>query len=245
MIPVDRDSPLPLWAQIEADLRVRLAANEFEAGVPPEGELATAYAVSRHTVREALRRLTASGLIHRQRGRGTAVAPAESLEQRVGTFYSLAQTIEARGLSEHSVVTVRERATSAEAARQLSLRPGTPLVHIARVRHAGDEALALDDSWLPYSSARILLDREFEHGSLYQFLAENAGVRLSGGRERITAVTADAGTAAALDLPPDVALFRVDRLTYAGDQPIEWRVSLVRGDRFVFASDWGAGHRSA
>lgn len=241
---IDRESPLPLWAQIESDLRARLSANEFSEGVPPEEDLASAYGVSRHTIREALRRLTSAGLIERQRGRGTAVAAPASLEQRVGTFYSLAQSIEARGLSERSVVTVRERATHDEAAAQLALPEGTPLIHIARIRYAGDEALALDESWLPYEAARVVVDEEFEQGSLYQFLAENAGLRLSGGRERISAVTADTEQAATLELPEGVALFRIDRLTYAGEQPIEWRVSLVRGDRFAFSGDWSAGRRT-
>ena len=52
---VDRDSALPLWAQVLADLRRRLASGEFGQRVPGDDELTAQYGVSRHTVREAVR----------------------------------------------------------------------------------------------------------------------------------------------------------------------------------------------
>ncbi|MGH3591649.1 MAG: GntR family transcriptional regulator, partial [Pseudonocardiaceae bacterium] len=52
---VDRSSPLPLWAQMQEDLRRRLTTGAFAERFPTELELVEQYAVSRHTVREALR----------------------------------------------------------------------------------------------------------------------------------------------------------------------------------------------
>ncbi len=61
--PLDRRSPLPLWAQLFDDLRRRVAAGEFTEEFPAEHRLTGEYEVSRHTVREALRKLRADGLV--------------------------------------------------------------------------------------------------------------------------------------------------------------------------------------
>jgi GntR family transcriptional regulator len=75
--PLDRTHPLPLWAQLEADLRRRLAAGAFDARFPTDRELVESYEVSRNTAREAVDRLCAEGLLERRRGRGTFILAPE------------------------------------------------------------------------------------------------------------------------------------------------------------------------
>jgi GntR family transcriptional regulator len=75
-VSLDRNSPMPLWAQVLGDLRARLARGEFTGRFPGDEELRAQYGVSRHTVREAVRRLQAEGVIERGRGRGTFVTGA-------------------------------------------------------------------------------------------------------------------------------------------------------------------------
>lgn len=60
---LSRGSDTPLWAQLLRDLRARLAAGEFTDSFPGEFALVGEYGVSRHTVREALRRLRAEGTV--------------------------------------------------------------------------------------------------------------------------------------------------------------------------------------
>src|ERR1700731_3642831 len=92
---VDRTNPLPLWAQLHEDLRRRLGTGAFTQHFPTELELVEQYAVSRHTVREALRRLRDSGVLDSARGRGTWIAQPP-IEQPLGSLYSLFQEVEAR-----------------------------------------------------------------------------------------------------------------------------------------------------
>ncbi|MCL5947278.1 MAG: GntR family transcriptional regulator [Chloroflexi bacterium] len=67
----------PLHQQVAAALRQRLAAGEFSPGaaLPAELALQQEYGVSRATVRHALETLQREGLLQRQAGRGTYVAP--------------------------------------------------------------------------------------------------------------------------------------------------------------------------
>lgn len=78
--PKDPDAAKPLYAQIEQALREAIVSGERPVGslVPPETELCAHYNVSRYTVREALRRLTETGLVARRQGAGTVVISNQS-----------------------------------------------------------------------------------------------------------------------------------------------------------------------
>jgi GntR family transcriptional regulator len=235
---LDRSDPLPLWAQLAATLRERIARGDFDATFPTEAELTARYGVSRHTVREAVARLRADGMLERQRGRGTWVT-RPTLEQPLHSLYSLARTIADQGLDERSDVRALLRTTDAAAAARLGLPPRTPLVYLERVRHAGGEPLALDRSWLPAAVAAPLLDVDLGRGALYDALAERCATRVTGGSERIRPTIPAPADRAALELPAGEAALLVDRIAVAGVRTVEWRRTLVRGDRYVFTASWG------
>src|SRR5262249_24808309 len=73
--PVDPDSPVPLYHQIEVDLRVLIQSGQLAPDdvLPPESELCHVYGVGRQTMRMALARLVDDNLIARRAGQGTFV----------------------------------------------------------------------------------------------------------------------------------------------------------------------------
>jgi GntR family transcriptional regulator len=229
---------MPLWAQLQEDLTRRLALGAFDDGFPGEMDLVDTYAVSRHTVREALRRLRETGVLESGRGRSTQVR--RDIEQPLGSLYSLFREVEARGMRQTSKVLALRAETNPEAAAALSLPEDTELVHLERVRLADDEPLAYDQVWLPASAARPLLEADFTHAALYDELATRCGVRLTGGRERITACIPPPAVEELLQLPADVACLRVERAGCVNDRAVEHRITLVRGDRYAVLADWSA-----
>lgn len=235
---LDRGSPMPLWAQLEAHLRARIAAGDFEDRFPTDAELVAHYGVSRHTARAAVRQLQASGLVERERGRGSRLPPAAELEQSIAPFYTMAAAIAGSGLAEHARVLRRSVVRHRAAAARLGLAPDAELVHIRRLRFAGDEPLALDDSWLVADVGRRLLDADLERGSLYERLATAANVRVTTGTERIRAALPDAAERKLLALPRGEAMLVVERVAYADERAVEYRRSLVRGDRVAFVANW-------
>jgi GntR family transcriptional regulator len=238
---LDRSSPLPLWAQIADDLRRRLADREFEDHFPTDEELTRDYEVSRQTVREAVRRLTQEGLVVRQRGRGSSVAQP-ILEQPLHSLYSLASTVRAGGIEERSEVLAAEcRPAISEVAEQLDVDAGAEVVFIERLRFAGAEPIAWDRSWLRKDQAEALISADLSSGGLYDLLAACCSVRITGGWERIRPVVPEATERKLLRLAPKVAAFSIERLALAGEIPIEWRRSLIRGDRYTLIAQWPAG----
>lgn len=242
--PPDRTSSVPLWAQLDADLRRRLEAGEFDDGFPTDLELTEAYEVSRHTVREAIRSLNRAGVLRRERGRGTVVDRAE-FEQSLGTLYSLFQSVEETGVEQASEVMRLEVVTDREAAARLELAGDADLVFVERLRLAGGTPLAIDRVWLPEEIARPLLEADWSRTALYRELARVGAPVPNRGWERLTPMMPGPEDRAKLALRGGEAVFFLERLGCRDDTPVEWRATLIRGDRYRFVADWSAGGRSS
>jgi GntR family transcriptional regulator len=240
---LDRNDPLPLWAQLEADLRRRLEAGEFSERFPTDLELTEGYHVSRHTVREAVRHLNKTGLLRRERGRGTVVNRTE-FEQSLGTLYSLYQSVESTGVEQASEVLALEMVHDTVAAAHLEVPDDTDLVFLERIRLAGGSPLAVDRAWLPGAVAAPLLEVDFTRTALYDELDRVGCPRPNQGWERLTPIVPTAADRERLDMKKSEAAFFLERLGKRGDQPVEWRTSVVRGDRYRFVAEWSTGSRT-
>jgi GntR family transcriptional regulator len=240
----DRNSPLPLWAQVLSDLRGRLARGEFTGRFPGDEELRETYGVSRHTVREAVRRLQAEGVIERGRGRGTFVTGA-LIEQPLGALYSLFRSVEAQGYVQRSIVRHLEERRDEEAAKVLGRAPDEPLVYLERLRLADDQPIVLDCSWLPAALARPLLEVDFTRTALYHELHAQCGLWPDAGWERLRPVLPTAEQRDLLGLGSRTPALAIERRASSHGTPVEWRHGLVRADRFSYVARWAAEDRGA
>jgi GntR family transcriptional regulator len=235
-LPLDRASPVPLWAQLESDLRRRFGEGQFTYRFPTDRELVDVYGVSRHTARDAVDRLCADGLLERRRGRGTFVR--REFERPAGALFSLFRAAEADGAEQTIKVRALVECTDPAAAIQLELDECAPLILIDRMRLAGGEPLVIDRVWLPADLARPLLDADLTHGVIYHHLARLCGVRVIGGWERIRPTIPRPEERKALNMPDGTAVFTIERMGRSSVRRIEWRVSKVRGDRYSFVTTW-------
>ena len=171
---------MPLWAQVLEDMRTRVASGEFAHGFPPERQFIEQYAVSRHTMREAMRHLHADGLINRERGRGTFLR-TQTIEQRTGSLYSLFRSIEDQGFEQRSKVLHIDQRVDPAVAGELGIALDTPLVYLHRLRNADDTPIATDELWMPAALAAPLLSTDFEHTAVYAELERLCGIRPGAG----------------------------------------------------------------
>jgi GntR family transcriptional regulator len=92
-----------------------------------------------------------------------------------------------------------------------------------------------------------LLEVDFGHTALYAEYARRCGVRLTGGREQIRAVVPTPAERNLLGIEdrPDIAALAIERLGCSHGHPVEWRHTLVRGDRFSITAEFPtpAGYR--
>ncbi len=237
MAVIDRSNPLPLWAQVLDDLRERLSAGEFNVEFPTDNELTSHYNVSRHTVREAMRRLQNEGVVSRERGRGTFVT-APTVEQATGAIYSLFRSIEQMGLDQRSRVLDLSLTSDEVVASRLGLRPNAKLVRLERLRLVDSHVLAHDTAWMPAAVAKPLLDVDFTHTALYDELATRCDIRPVSGTEWVTTELPPKRERELLEIGAKQPAFRIRRLSEGDDGPIEWRETVVRGDRYTFVATW-------
>ena len=228
----------PLYRQIQADVRERIARGELATGaqVETELELMARYGVSRATVRQALSGLVAEGLLEIKRGRGTFVHGA-ALEHRLGGFYTFSREIERHGMRPST--RVREiglRLAEGDVADGLGLAPGTTVVALSRVRLADDRPIVAETSYLPSARFKGLEDVDFSAASLYETLSADYGVRPMRAREYFVPVSLSVDEALVLGGKPGDPVLNVERTTYDGEGVIiEFCQSILRADRYRYS----------
>jgi GntR family transcriptional regulator len=233
------DDGRPLYRRLLDQLRSDLASGRLRPGdlIPPELEIARSHGISRHTVRQAIVELAREGLLLRERGRGTFVAPPP-IVRSLASFYSFAHEMKDRGLEFHTRVVHREvRAATPVVADRLDLLAGAPVIEMELLRLVEGAPVSLEFSITPHERFPGLLTADVTKDSLYDLMASLHGVTVTLGREELRPVVLDRRQASLLEVAPGSPAFHVERETLAGPEPVEWRRSLVRGDRYLFRAE--------
>jgi GntR family transcriptional regulator len=209
-----------------------LVTHELAVGdaIPSERLLCERFGVSRMTVRQAVDALVVDGLLEREQGRGTFVAPTKmDLEVRLSSF---GEEMRRRGMEPSSKVLVAEEVpATSDIADALELLPGELVFYLHRVRYADGEPMAIEQTWLPSRLAPGL----FEGGAPDSIYGE---LRLRGldpdwGEDTVAAAEVDAQDAELLGLRTGRAVLRLTRRTFAGEIACTYSRSSYRADRYV------------
>jgi GntR family transcriptional regulator len=180
-------------------------------------------------------------LLDARRGSGTFVVRRQLDAPILGTS-GLAQAITAAGFIEASSVLRLEEAPAGDtAALALGIGPEEVVQWVERIRYADGEPLALDRSALVLNGAQrqAFIGGDLTQGSLYGLLEKLFGLRITGGREWLRAVTCNQTERSLLRPGRGEGVLEVERVAYAGDRALEWRRSLVRGRGYVIGATWG------
>ncbi len=234
--------PMPKYHQIYLVLREQLHEGRFSQGVPGELALMQQFGVARVTVRRALERLAAEGLIAREPGRGTrALDPGAS---HAATYGEGGQRAQLTGLLENlvsmglktsvTVLDVEVLAASANVAQALQLKAGDLVQKAVRVRSTKEGPLSHITTYVPADIARQFGRRELAKKPILVLL-EESGVTVGRAHQTISARLADVQVAKHLDIAVGSALLAVRRLIYDDqDRPIQWLHGLYRPDRYEY-----------
>jgi GntR family transcriptional regulator, N-acetylglucosamine utilization regulator len=148
--PLDRASPLPLYAQIKQRLiGIILRWDQTDRRFYSDEQLCALFSVSRDTVRQAVSELVREGLLTRGRGLGTFVT-ARKLEERFGPGMDFLRQWEAAGTPMQSTLLVFDRRPADDqVGAALGLDAGSLVLFIKRVRAAARVPIAIDYRYLP------------------------------------------------------------------------------------------------
>ncbi|MFW6063185.1 MAG: GntR family transcriptional regulator [Chloroflexota bacterium] len=233
-------SGMPLYLQLYQLLRRRIRSGVLKPGdmLPSEMSLMERYDVSRATVRQALKELVSDGLIVRERGRGTFVAPP-SVEQNLVRIVSFTEDMNQRGLTPGTrLVSARLMPATEYMAEKLGIAPGEKLARIERLRLADGEPLSVEVSCLVYRYCPGVLEKDYTQESLRLILERQYGLRLARAEQSLQAVAADEELAKLLEIEVGDPLLFLERISYSDyDVPVEFLRIYHRGDRYTLRNE--------
>ncbi len=240
----------PRYLQVCDDLVEMIRSGEVAVGamLPTELELCERFDISRHTAREALRRVEDMGLVERRRGSGTRVLSRETpvaYNQFVTNLDELMQYGQATRLVFH--YTAMDPVPE-ELAGLLDCDAGRTMLHMQGVRSYRDPdaggSICFTDLWIPHptpAQARALLDPERCERALYRLLDFS---KLSRVRQTLSADSLAESAALRLEAKPDSAALVVHRSYFdRRNRRLVLAISVHPKERFRFSTELTAHGR--
>ncbi|PPA69277.1 GntR family transcriptional regulator [Jeotgalibacillus proteolyticus] len=235
---LNKKSPLPLYAQIEENIKGQIQEGAFKPGdpIPSERELTSTYQVSRMTVRQAVLNLVKNGLLYREKGKGTFVSE-EKIEQPLQGLTSFTEDMRSRGMEPGNELISFERVIpSFDIADKLGLEIQEEVFFVKRIRYADHKPMAIESTYLP-SKLFPALTEQVVQGSLYDYIASQMLI-IGQASQSIEAGLASTDEAELLQIEEPSAVLKIERLSYlTTGTPFEVVHSTYRADRYKFRSE--------
>lgn len=234
---VDTPGYRPLYRQVYDIIVRRVAQGQWRPGesLPSEQALAVELGVSQGTMRKVLDALTAEKLLERRQGKGTFIAE-HTQERALFRFFRMARPGGERVTPAPGVESLKVRASRAAEQAKLDLARGDRVVEIIRTRlidgrPAIREVIILPSALFPGIEKRAALPN-----TLYSLYQTEFGINIVSAREELSAVLATPEDETVLQVAAGAPMLLIDRLAVSlQDLKVEWRISRVRTEDFVYA----------
>lgn len=235
MRKLDEHSPLPLYFQLQEDLKKKIEVGDYVPGdkIPTEKELQDLYGVSRITVRKAIEGLVFEGILVKRQGIGTTVS-RKRISDANQQLKGFTEKMKEQGVQVDTRVLEVERISgSGRIAEHLGIGEEEELLYVKRLRLTDGEPMAVFTSYIP---AFLGVDPgEDFSGSLFEMLEGKYGVQIDFSDRVITASLASKETADLLGIKKGDPLFVVNYVTYDRlGRPVEYAEGLYRSDKYQY-----------
>ncbi len=231
---LDPSDGLPLYMQLINVIKSAIAKGQLRPGdaVPSERELGEMLAIARGTVRKAFQQLFEEGILIRQQGAGTFVAP--HLRQSLPLLESFSEMADASGgQAQSELVGYQRRIASPQECQTLHLSaPHNEVVELTRVRKINGIAISVQTAVLPAQLLEKITDLP---ESLYHYL-DQKGMPVLRATQRFAAVAADDRLAHYLGIRQQTPLLLVTRRGCShNDVPVEYTRTWCLSDYHDFS----------
>jgi GntR family transcriptional regulator len=241
--PLRSASAPPRYVWLHQSLQNDISGGKYPVGslLPTEEQLGKIYGVSRHTVREATRKLVDSGLISRRPSIGTMVLASQPSAPYVAALGSLKELMDYTDTTRLEVFADVIVKADAQLARDLRCDVGSEWLELHTKRH-----LVGQDT--PISFTRIYLRPEFSgikahlhgnHASIYVLLHKLYEEEVASVLQQIDAALMPAPAARLLRLKAGSPALRMLRCYFdKQSRLLSASVNLYVADRFRLVTSW-------
>jgi len=233
---LDNHSFVPYYAQIVDHIRTLVKQNKLKEGQVfcSEGDIARTLGISKMPVRQAFQKLRSEGLLVIAKGKRPVIGSGR-VPWNFQQLRGFSEEMRRRGLVPSAqLLAMNLVEPELEVAQALKLTPDEKAYSVKRLRFVNAEPVAVVTSFLP---ARIFVGidkQDLEKQSLYQIFERSYNRKLQWAEESIGAVTASGDDAHVLQAEIGSPLLLIKETTYDEQNiPIEYSVSLLRGDRYT------------
>jgi len=239
---INKESNVPYYLQIKDILKERIKNNIYqrETLIPSENELSSEFGVTRTTVRNALKELQKEDLIYTEKGKGSIVKGSK-IKQSLMEFYSFGRRFkqnESGNEAYSKIVEKKEITCPSDVRESLDIRNEDKIYEVTRIRYIEAEPVMMEISYLPKNLFPDLFEYDMEHFSLYDMIEYRYKKKITKGREYIQPMISGTKESKYLNIEKGSPVFLVKRITYSGKKPLEYRKSIIRGDKYEFYTEF-------
>lgn len=233
---IDKSIPIPLYFQLKEILLGYLENLDDGDLIPTEVELCEHFDISRPTVRQAISELVTEGQIVRRKGKGSFVSRPKIKQDFLLVLESFNDEMLEKGLTpETSIVSMKIRGASSQAAEVFGINAGDDLVFISRLRSTNNEPIVLVNTWLPADRFSPILNYDLEKESLYYVMEHEFNCVLTNTKRYLEARLAGNFEAEKLGINTGDPVQFIETIATEDDNPVEFSLAYYRGDRNRFA----------
>ena len=227
-------------ARLASELKSEIGRGLHPVGssLPTEAELCVRFGVSRHTVREALRRLVELGLVERRQGAGSRVVASNPRAAYVHTLQSLSEVFQYARDTRLDIAAMDIVSLTEEEAGNVPASVGSRWLRIKGVRRTaeGGEAIAAAQVFVHGRFATVLADLRAWTGPVYALIEQRTGETVTEARQVITGGPMPGEAAAVLRCRANTPAIRVLRRYFdASGGPMLTSINWHPADRFTYA----------
>ena len=238
---LQRDSAVPLYAQLEEILRAKISGGEWQTNqrIPSENELNKIYGVSRMTARGVLTKLVNDGLLFRVPGKGTFVASVK-ISTVSPAYRGVREQLEAMGYETSTeLLGIGREAPSVKVREKLRLDAGQDVYAIHRVRSVQGKPISLHHSYVPAHLAPDLDRHDTVNEQLCVVLETNFSLAMKYVEENLEAVSVTTEESRLLQMRKgQPVLVLEDLISDVRGTPFEYSSIVFRGDKISLRFDY-------
>lgn len=236
---------LPSYLKVYNQIKEDILKGNYKVGamLPIESELEQIFAVSRITIRKAVKMLIQDNLVDVKQGRGTMVLdfkPAQNLNHVV----SVTETLRQKGY------TVRTKSMHIdiieapfEVAQYLKISASEKVARFQRIQLADEKPIVIMKNYVPAHLVPGVINYCNKFSALYQFLEETYQIKIDEASDRIFAKNSDFEEAQMLEIETGEALLCIQRTCSFQDTPVCFDDVVIIGKKYELTSNMAGRFR--
>ncbi len=234
---LDHKDTKPLYQQLKDVIKLQVNDKiwKFEELIPSENELSAIYDVSVGTVKKALSVLVEEGVLYRRQGRGTYVSRPNFRNSFIRFFRYGVKHGDQNQIPTSKVISSGTIKPEKRTRDVLGLNKNEYVIDIERIRYLENIPLMVEHLYLPKKIFKGFNKIDISHQLLYPIYDEKYNTPIIWADEYLWPGIVEKQTAAHLEIQVGDPVICIERIAFTnGDQPVEYRMSIGRGDHFRY-----------